>query len=65
MEIWKQYKKFMSEDGTIFEKGPFVIESGIYDYKFLDPDTNETDYAIEQQLEYWLVDEEITELPKE
>ena len=46
----KKYK-FIDDIGTTFTKGPFVIESEVYDYKLKDKDG--VDYCTEDQMKSW------------
>ena len=54
MNEWMNLNKFVTQDKTVFTKGPFPIDGINYDYKFIDPKNDEVDYAITEQLTYWI-----------
>jgi hypothetical protein len=52
---WQNSNIILFEDdiGTIYEKGPFVIDGNTYDYKLTD--NNGVDYCSEEQMVVWKV----------
>lgn len=52
---WKNVnvKKFLDDNNTIFEKGPFTVDGKTYEWKFIDQKNDNEDYCDITQLIDW------------